>query len=175
MGRAVGRGRAHEVHPFGACWCLALRVGARWCALVRGTPNPHAVSGFRVREGQSVAKRRVERHHFAPRSPKRTQKASNSISPRTLSWWHAPAHVVGISESNYVLATSRCLEWRYDRQRTSTSSSLRSPGYQGQLLHEAVPECVTHLRSDAPRAGLRCKEDWCAHRCCGWPRPSPQE
>ena len=74
VGRAEGRGRAHEVRPF----CGAA-LGQR---LVRGTPNPHAVSGFRVREGQSVAKRGVERHHFAPRSPKRTQKASNSISLR---------------------------------------------------------------------------------------------
>ncbi len=65
-----------------------VRAGAWRCALVLvvpGTPNPHAVSGFRVREGQSVAKRRVKRHHFAPRSPKRTQKASNSISPRPVS------------------------------------------------------------------------------------------
>ena len=55
----------------------------------------------------------------------------STMSTRTFSWWYPRAHVVGISKTKYVLATSRCLEWRYDRQRTSTSSALRSPGYQG--------------------------------------------
>jgi hypothetical protein len=32
------------------------------------------------------------------------------------------AHIVGISKTPYVLATPRCLEWRHDRQRTSTSN-----------------------------------------------------
>src|SRR6188768_4166572 len=32
-----------------------------------------------------------------------------------------PAHIVGISKTAYVLATPRCLEWRRDPPRTSTT------------------------------------------------------
>jgi D-alanyl-D-alanine carboxypeptidase (penicillin-binding protein 5/6) len=38
-----------------------------------------------------------------------------------------PAHIVGISKTAYVLATPRCLDWRRDPQRASTSSSPPYP------------------------------------------------
>jgi D-alanyl-D-alanine carboxypeptidase (penicillin-binding protein 5/6) len=38
-----------------------------------------------------------------------------------------PAHIAGISKIAYVLATPRCLDWRRDLQRASTSSSPPCP------------------------------------------------
>jgi hypothetical protein len=35
----------------------------------------------------------------------------------------APVHIAGVSKTTYVPATSRCLDWRRDLQRTSTSGS----------------------------------------------------
>jgi hypothetical protein len=50
--------------------------------------------------------------------------------------------IVGLSETAYVRATSRCLDWRHDLQRTSTNSGPRhgwcSLQFQEQPPHETV-------------------------------------
>src|SRR3954453_24247048 len=60
--------------------------------------------------------------------------SSSTSSTRTLGCYE-PAHIAGVSKTAYVPATPRCLEWRRDRQPTSTNddrsgSDSQTPGHR---------------------------------------------